>query len=313
MFDRWRAQDEGEANAGVQTCPACAASTAEWVERTNRLRFAGGLTLEALRCRRCAHRWLLTTPEVQGLIEAQYDGHYAGFRVDPYFNAVVSEELEQRLAAIVPPPATLLDVGCGNGEFLSLAKAARYTACGIDVSEAAAEGCRQRGLEVNAGDFLSRTFDQQFDIITLWDVMEHLRSPGDFARRAASLLAPDGVLLLKIPSKGSLNFSLLRLVSGRGGLLLGAPGHIQFFSESSLRRLLARTGFRQVLWFTSKRFRSQQRTLRPKKLIGRAVVRLISRLAGDQNLYVVATRSSFPEGVTRRIQYRRLDRLGESD
>jgi 2-polyprenyl-3-methyl-5-hydroxy-6-metoxy-1,4-benzoquinol methylase len=277
------------------------------------LRFAGELALEALQCQRCAHRWLSTTPAEQRQIEARYDSHYVGFRVDPYFNAVVSEELARRVTAIVPPPAALLDVGCGNGEFLGLAKAAGYAAHGIDVSEAAAESCRQRGLEVCAGDFLSRSLGQQFDIITMWDVMEHLRSPRDFAQRASSLLAPGGVLLLKIPCKGGLNFSLLRLVPGRGGLLLRAPTHIQYFSEPSLRRMLASAGFRQILWFESKGFRSYQRTLRPKKLLGRALIRVLSRLAGDQNLYVVATKSSFPEAVTRRIQYRRLERLSASE
>lgn len=311
MSDRWRAQGPSETDVGVHTCPACEGSTSRSVKRTNRLHFTGGLTLQALYCKRCTHRWLHTTPEAHGQIEAQYDDHYAGFRVDRYFNAVVSEEIAGRLAAIVPPPASLLDVGCGNGEFLSLARAAGYVTRGIDVSEAAAKACGERGLEVCAGDFLNQRFDQQFDIITMWDVMEHLRLPGDFARRAASLLTPGGVLLLKIPSKGGLNFSLLRLIPRRGGLLLGAPDHVQFFSEPSLRRLLARAGFSEMLWFESKGFRSQPRTFRPKKLLGRALSRILSRLARDRNLYVVATRTSFPAEGVQRIQHRRLERLGD--
>jgi hypothetical protein len=119
------------------------------------------------------------------------------------------------------------------------------------------------------------------------------------------------VLVLKIPNKGALNFSLLRLVPRRGGLLLGAPGHVQFFSEISLQRLLGRVGFTEILWFESKGFRSRQRTLRPKKLLGRALGTAISRLAGDKNLYVVVGRSSFPEHLIRRLRVeRRFSALG---
>jgi SAM-dependent methyltransferase len=202
-----------------------------------------------------------------------------------------------------------LDVGCGNGEFLALAVAAGYAARGIDVSPTSSVICQQKGLSAVSGDFLSHDFGAAFDVVTMWDVMEHLRLPGEFVARAHSLLAPDGVLLLKIPSKGELNFSLLRWAPRRGGTLLGAPNHVQFFSERSLARLVARCGFTQILWFEHQRFRTRPPTLNPRKLVARSLSRLVAAAAFDRNLYALVAKQSFPQQVLEAVRHRRIERL----
>lgn len=286
-------------------CPACAADA---TLETNRLSFKAGLELRALLCQRCGHRWLPTDSKIQQLIEKAYGRHYTGFRVDDHFNRIIRGELDERLSKIKSPPASLLDVGCGNGEFLALAVAAGYDACGVDVSTTSRELCEGKGLRAVAGDFLSHEFGRSFDVVTMWDVMEHLQRPDLFVARARDLLRPDGVLVLKIPSKGALNFRVLRVVRRRGGTLLGAPNHIQFFTEASLAEMLRRCGFTEVLWLEHRRFRRPPLTLHPRKILARYLARTVARLAGDENLYVIASKAPFAASALD-VLHRRRQRL----
>ena len=181
----------------------------------------------------------------------------------------------------------MLDVGCGAGEFMQAASEAGYRVQGVDVSAAGVERCRARGLDARAGDFLTMEFDGVYDMVTLWDVAEHLREPHAFMVRARSLLAPGGVLVLKIPGFGRRSFTATAAANGLAGAVLGAPGHVQYFTPSSLQALLKRSGYAEVEWLPPRQFRSRVRTLNPRKLAGRALIRLVRMVAGNRNLFVV--------------------------
>ncbi len=290
------------------SCPACEAGSPEPV-RTNLLEFRAGLTLPALLCVSCGHRWLVTTPEIQSQIERAYGKHYTGFRIDERFHSVVSTEIERRLMRVVPPPGPVLDVGCGNGEFLALAAAAGYQAQGIDVSPTSSELCRSKGLSAVAGDFLSHEFGVRFGLVTMWDVMEHLREPARFVQRAHALLEDRGVLVLKIPSKGALNFRILAAFPRRGGTLLGAPNHIQFFGRRSLSVLLSRAGFAELLWLPHMRFRERPATRNLAKLAARGISRAVAAASADENLYVLAAKLPFSRAVVEAVEHRSVERL----
>ena len=74
--------------------------------------------------------------------------------------------------------------GMADRELLAAAAEAGFEAHGLDISEAAAEMCRARGLRAVSGDFLTAETDAPFDVITMWDVIEHLPDPVSFVRRA---------------------------------------------------------------------------------------------------------------------------------
>jgi len=118
----------------------------------------------------------------------------------------------QRIDTLEPGQGRLLDIGSGLGTFLNLALKSGWQATGIEPQESAAEYCRQHlGIkpyvipieEIDLGPNL-------FDVVTIWDVWEHIHSLIDFIERCIGLLAPNGLLALSIPNASGYPARLFR-------------------------------------------------------------------------------------------------------
>jgi SAM-dependent methyltransferase len=138
----------------------------------------------------------------------------------------------------------LLDAGCGPGFFVKAAHDAGYNATGVEVSQFAVDFARDElGLNVCQGQVRSADLpDGPFDVVTLWDVIEHLPDPAQAVADLGNALAPGGVLLL---STGDVN-SLVAKLSGSRWHLFTLPEHLWFFTPASLRTLLERAGLEVV-------------------------------------------------------------------
>jgi 2-polyprenyl-3-methyl-5-hydroxy-6-metoxy-1,4-benzoquinol methylase len=126
------------------------------------------------------------------------------------------------IAAHARPPGKLLDVGCATGSFLSLAKGNGWECRGVEVSSFAAAQARERtGCEVFCGQFAHAPFaDGMFDVVTMWDLLEHLPDPVTALRKAGTLLKANGLLLVNTPNEDSLTRMVARfLYRGTGGWL----------------------------------------------------------------------------------------------
>lgn len=141
------------------------------------------------------------------------------------------------------PGARVLDVGCGNGSFLGLAKASGWQVFGCETDPAAAAAAREGGIEVRQGGIETYAeMSESFDVITLSHVIEHLPKPMETLRQAYHLLRPGGMLWLETPniqSYGHANFG----VNWRG---LEPPRHLALFNWDSLTNILKETGFRKL-------------------------------------------------------------------
>lgn len=238
-------------------------------------------------CPDCDHHCLST----EGADLASFYGdHYTGFRADPVQNARIREVLTTSIAPLLPPRARVLDVGCGNGEFLVAARERGHDVFGLDFSQAAADACQKRGVPAAAGNLLSHDFGARapFDLVTMWDVLEHLPRPLDFLQRARSLLAPGGWLVLKVPCFARRGRWLAAHVPRTAGALLGSPSHVQFFHPAGLTRLLRRAGFESIYAERLAPMHGPHRTMNPLKLAKHRLIRDLCRFAGNRNLLVRA-------------------------
>lgn len=145
----------------------------------------------------------------------------------------------------------VLDVGAGGGGFLGIAKELGAEVSGIEFSSAArAHAARTYGIELSDRPLTDRAWDgQRFDVITVWDLIEHLADPRAMLRRIAELLAPGGRVAITTPAReGTLHrvsMGLAKLTGGRLSMLARHRYnllHLQIFRRNDLRALLEDAG-----------------------------------------------------------------------
>jgi SAM-dependent methyltransferase len=141
----------------------------------------------------------------------------------------------------LPPDGRVLELGCGNGNVLGVLKAAfpEGTVVGLDLHEEGLAHARTRaeGLLVQA-DLSDPPFQRAFDLVCLFDVLEHLDDDARALRRTARLLRPGGRILLTVPAHPWLWSAFDE-----------AGGHRRRYTGRGLRGLLENEGYR-VTYFT---------------------------------------------------------------
>ncbi len=147
----------------------------------------------------------------------------------------------------LPPPsspgARLLDVGCGAGVFLVLAKALGYAPTGLEPDPEAARTARSAGIDVQCGSFPGSNLPPgSYEQITLSHVFEHLHHPQAAIRELFALLRPGGRIWFTQPNLDS--FGLERF--GKYWRGLEAPRHLSLFGVQPFIRFLQNAGFTDV-------------------------------------------------------------------
>jgi 2-polyprenyl-3-methyl-5-hydroxy-6-metoxy-1,4-benzoquinol methylase len=135
---------------------------------------------------------------------------------------------------------SILDIGCATGAFLA-AGSADWQVVGVEPSaEAARIAQEQLGLKIYSGTIEQAPLEPgQFDVVTMWDVLEHVTNPYETLSHVKRLLRPDGVLVARVPNLDAWDARLF----GHCWAGLDQPRHIFVPSEATLTRLLQKAGF----------------------------------------------------------------------
>ena len=156
------------------------------------------------------------------------------------------------LEELMPPDPgrRLLDVGCHIGVFLEIAQERGWEAWGVELSRWAAGEARSRGLRVIEGTLENAHLaGQSFDVITMWDVIEHLTDPLRELRESHRLLKKGGLICIHTMNIES---PLARLMGSRWPWLMEM--HLYYFSPRTLGKMLRRAGFTVVKIVNQGRF-----------------------------------------------------------
>lgn len=142
----------------------------------------------------------------------------------------------------LPGKASLLDFGCGLGDFLGIAKSWGFRVQGYDISKfAAKEASRRYGIKVKSSPFKPELFkEDSFDTIVSFDVVEHIPYFRPVFRALHRWLKKPGLLFITTPNIESWDARLL------GGFWYGYnkfPEHVNFFSPQSIKIALTKSGF----------------------------------------------------------------------
>lgn len=225
-------------------------------------------------CRRCGH--VYANPRWSGdeILEA-----YTAVTDQTYVQERAGRELtfQKHLRAMEKRVGqangrSLLDVGAYIGVFVDTACQAGWQACGVEPSEWAARVAQQQGLNVIHGtQDAPELAGQQFDVVTMWDVIEHVADPSGEIRKAYHLLKPGGWVVIHTMDISSL---IAKLMGARWPWLMDM--HIHYFSQKTLGKMLEENGF-EVVWSGA-----EGRYLRLNYFVSRVVAlnRPLGQLAG---------------------------------
>lgn len=207
-----------------------------------------------VRCAECRLVFQDPQPSDEVLAGSYYHDREFSRALDGELRSVTLANARRKLIALrpegLPAPGTrALDVGCSSGAWLEVAAATGVSATGVEIGQATAAAARERGLDVRTGtlaEALPRLEGQRFDLITFWDVLEHLRDPRRELELARGLLAPGGVVAATFPNVEGLYPRLThRLLARRTGVWEHPelPLHMFDFAPATARRLFERSGF----------------------------------------------------------------------
>jgi 2-polyprenyl-3-methyl-5-hydroxy-6-metoxy-1,4-benzoquinol methylase len=214
--------------------------------------------------------WLDPMPLAEDLSAAYHDyyTHGAPLHSAPYrlgshlyrflidgllsFSGIPSERRRAELMFIGDMlPATLLDVGCGEGSFLAAMAKRGWNVTGVDFDEAATNAARRaHGLDVHTGTIDTIVASgMTFNVVTASHVIEHVPDPVEFLVQCLRLLRPGGCVVLRTPNAQSWGHRRY----GRAWRGLEPPRHLHIFTTAALNACARKAGFEHSRCFTSSR------------------------------------------------------------
>ena len=203
---------------------------------------------DLFRCSDCSYVWLEDPPSPTDMSD-----HYG---IDYHKSIMAAGESSgarwssQREAILKQRNSgTLLDLGCSSGGFLSSMSQESWKLFGIELDGAAAEKARCiSGASIFVGDVAAAPFPpESFDVITCFDVLEHVYSPRQVLIKVKELLKPGGIFFAVLPNIESWEARIF----GSYWYGLELPRHISHFSPQSLRHIMNALGFKELTVFTS--------------------------------------------------------------
>jgi 2-polyprenyl-3-methyl-5-hydroxy-6-metoxy-1,4-benzoquinol methylase len=197
------------------------------------------LTQPLVRCRRCGLQFV--NPRVAA--SAILDGYAAG--ADPEYVSQMDARVRTfasalgRIERLAPGRGRLLDVGTAAGAFLKAACDAGWDAVGVEPNGWLAEWGREHyGVRIQVGSIDDVPLTGTFDVVTLWDVIEHTPDPMHVLARVNMLLRPGGLLVVNYPDIGS----WIARAFGRRWPFLSSV-HLYYFTRETMGAALRRAGF----------------------------------------------------------------------
>lgn len=208
--------------------------------RSNRLRPLSGYEKDHLcKCRQCGFVFSKAIPS-----EAELIDHYKGYGRNDYLSPITVKRYGELLDILAPYRKTnrILDWGCGIGYFLEVAKRKGWEVYGTEYTDEAVKICSEKGITMFQGTLDKVDLPEgYFDVITSFEVIEHINNPLQEVTRMDGLLRPGGVMYHTTP-----NFnSLLRYYLKGEYNVIAYPEHLSYYTPQTIHRLFKAFGYQK--------------------------------------------------------------------
>jgi 2-polyprenyl-3-methyl-5-hydroxy-6-metoxy-1,4-benzoquinol methylase len=156
----------------------------------------------------------------------------------------------------------ILEIGAGKGWFLEQAKNMGWETWAVEVNAKAIDRLEDIGLKhvLNQSAELFEAPDGHFDVVRMWDVIEHLQSPRKALERACRALRPGGLIRLSTTNFASLS----RIINGPEWVYLNGADHIILFEPDTIDRILRHSGFSNIR-IKTRSFNLRRKLYHPEK------------------------------------------------
>jgi 2-polyprenyl-3-methyl-5-hydroxy-6-metoxy-1,4-benzoquinol methylase len=199
---------------------------------------------ELLSCSNCSGVWL-TNPPRPDQMGIHYDDDYHKAIMAAGETSVAARWHRQReRISRYKSAGAILDIGCSSGAFLGTMKGEFWKLHGIEMEALTAARARTTtGAEVFVGDAVDAPFAaESFDVITCFDLLEHVYQPRQFLMKVREWLKPGGIVYIALPNIDSWESRIL----GTYWFGLELPRHLFHFSPRSLRYVMKSLGFSEI-------------------------------------------------------------------
>lgn len=174
-----------------------------------------------------------------------YISHTDGKRslFEKIYHLIKTYSLQKKVALITsfhPEKGTLLDIGAGTGDFLTVAKTNGWQTTGIEPSEKAKNMAVSKGVSFENNT--KSIENQSFDVITMWHVLEHVPDIEEQIKELKRLLKPNGTIIIAVPNFKSFDAAYY----GAFWAAYDVPRHLWHFSKISIEKLFAKENMKLI-------------------------------------------------------------------
>jgi 2-polyprenyl-3-methyl-5-hydroxy-6-metoxy-1,4-benzoquinol methylase len=208
-----------------------------------------GEEFNLVQCKKCQLTFINPQPSYSEITKYYPDEYYVDAR-EWNTQRIHVKELQKRLDYLMEyydsdDRRKLLDIGIFNGSFVSYALSSGWDAYGLDPNIKAISLAKKivPNERLFHGYVQSSPFPpESFDVVTMWEVLEHATDPSDMLKKVHNLLAPNGIILISVPNFNSLESRLF----GKYWNGLDVPRHLYHFTPHTISKMLEKTCFKKI-------------------------------------------------------------------
>lgn len=227
-------------------CPVCKSESYREIGRRGGSSHRDGLGVETMvvKCSGCTARYARPFLIPQG---NPYDTEVDYFKIhEPADVAEQGRTLMLVAERLLGRKGRVLELGCGRGILLKVAREMGWETYGVEMTVQFAELAREHGVIEVASAEEAKLLDDNYDLVLMPAILEHLYDPISVLRRVGNALVADGILFLDIPNEASFSFAIGNLYSHPASINLSptfSPYHVIGFSSQSVATALKLSGF----------------------------------------------------------------------
>ncbi len=246
-------------------CPLCNSLEAKELKKY--------LAHNLVKCVKCNFVFAKTVPSKEILVK-----HYDAYGRNDYLSPITIKRYNELLDKFENFRKTnrLLDVGCGIGYFLEIAKNRGWEVYGNEFTKEAMLICQKKGINMSFGELSEEMFPENFfDVITSFEVIEHLSFPIKDLNLMMKYLRKAGGMYITTPNFNSINRYYLK----NKWNIISYPEHLSYFTKSTINKAIRRIGIKKVF------LKTQGFSLTRLKIsLGKSKQSIISKSSDDEKI-----------------------------